>query len=143
MIFPSADNGLYIEKPGAGFGLKLKVTSNDVEALTLMNGNTGSFIVLGSGRTGIGTNVPGADYMLDVAGKIRGCEVRVANPGWCDYVFAPEYQLMPIGALKSYLLLNRHLPEMPSETEVEKEGFDLAKMDASLLKRAEENTCII
>ena len=71
--------------------------------------------------------------------------MRVNNPGWCDYVFAPDYNLMPISQLAAYIRAHKHLPEMPSEAEVVAEGgFDLAKMNTALLKRVEENTlCII
>lgn len=95
-------------------------------------------------KVGIGTGLPDNNYMLDVAGKMRSCEVRVNNPGWCDYVFAPDYRLMPLSQLADYLKTHRHLPEMPAEAEVVSEGgFDLAAMNVALLKRAEENTLYI
>ncbi len=102
------------------------------------------FVITNAGIVGIGTNAPSSDYRLDIAGKARACEVRVNNPGWCDYVFEPTYNLMPLSDLKSYLKENKHLPEMPSEKEVvEAGGFDLAQMNVALLKRSEENTLYI
>ena len=107
--------------------------------------NNKVFVIKNNVRVAIGTDSPDAAYMLDVKGKIRGCEVRVNNAnGWCDYVFAKGYALMPLAKLQDYINTNQHLPEMPSQEEVEKEGgFDLAKMNVALLKRSEENTLYI
>ena len=143
----SDENGFLITKTqGAGtFGLRVRTGGTDVNALEVMQTSTLKFVVKNDGRTGIGTDSPDAAYMLDVKGKIRGCEVRVNNAnGWCDYVFAKDYALMPLAKLQDYINTNHHLPEMLSQEEVEKEGgFDLAKMNVALLKRSEENTLYI
>ncbi|MEN9639624.1 MAG: hypothetical protein RLZZ262_1493 [Bacteroidota bacterium] len=145
-LFAGPDNGMIIDKDqGAGtFGLRIKTGLAQINAFEVFQSNTHKFVIRQNGQVGIGTGSPDAQYMLDVAGKIRGCEVRVNNPGWCDYVFAPDYQLMPISQLADYIRQNYHLPEMPSEAQVNAEGgFDLAQMNTALLKRAEENTLYI
>jgi hypothetical protein len=142
----SGANGFTIDNPSnpSGYSFRVLTNSNETEALSVRNGSTTRFVVKGNGRVGIGTNSPSNEYLLDVAGKARACEVRVNNPGWCDYVFEPTYNLMPLADLRSYLSENKHLPEMPSEKEVvEAGGFDLAQMNVALLKRSEENTLYI
>jgi len=145
-LFAGSDNGMIIDKDqGAStFGLRIKTGNAQVNAFEVYQFNAHRFVVRQNGQVGIGTGNPDGQYMLDVAGKIRGCEVRVNNPGWCDYVFAPDYQLMPISQLATYIQQNCHLPEMPSEAQVNAEGgFDLAQMNTALLKRSEENTLYI
>jgi hypothetical protein len=145
-IRSSSANGVLIDNwnnPN-GYAMRVQVNQASSEAYSVSLGVSTRFVVKGDGRVGVGTNAPSLDYMLDVAGKARACEVRVNNPGWCDYVFEPSYDLMPLADLKSYINENKHLPEMPSEKEVvEAGGFDLAQMNVALLKRSEENTLYI
>ena len=61
------------------------------------SGISNHFVVENSGHVGIGVTTINTDYSLDVAGKIRGCELRVSNPGWCDYVFRDDYNLLSWG----------------------------------------------
>ena len=53
-------------------------------------------------------------------------------------MFDKNYALLPIPALKEYLLKNRHLPGMPAAKEVEKEGYDLSATVKTLTKQVEE-----
>jgi len=147
-IHASQDNGVTIDKRfGEGtFGLCVWTGNTNTNAIIVASGMsfTPSFVVKNDGRVGIGIANPSADYKLDVAGKMRACEVRVNNPGWCDYVFAEGYDLMPLTQLGDYIRLNHHLPEMPSQLEVEAAGgFDVAAISIALLKRSEENTLYI
>ncbi len=87
-------------------------------------------------------NTPGA-YNLYVTGGILTEQVRVAvvnTSGWADYVFADGYKLKPLSEVEQYLKDNKHLPDVPSTTEVTKNGIDVATMDATLLKKIEELT---
>lgn len=147
-IRSTADNAMYIDNTNNnqanGYALKIAVSNANTNAYSLVQGTTTRFVVKGSGKVGIGTDAPGVDYMLDVAGKARACEVRVNNPGWCDYVFEENYNLMPLSELKEFLATNKHLPEMPSEKVIlDQGGFDVAAMNVALLKRSEENTLYI
>jgi len=92
-----------------------------------------------NGHMGIGMDVCAA-YTLNVSGKIAAEEVNVLNPGWCDYVFEKDYQLLSIPDLEAYIYKNKKLPEVPSEAEVEQNGVNLAQMNATLLKKIEELT---
>ena len=98
-------------------------------------------IIKGSGNVGIGTKSPTAK--LSVNGKINAKEVQVTVAGWPDYVFKPNYQLMNLNDLEIYINQNGHLPNIPSEQEVEERGISLADMDAKLLRKIEELTLYI
>lgn len=59
---------------------------------------------------------------------------------WPDYVFDKGYKLKPLSEVADFVKKNKHLPEIPSATEVEKDGFGLASMNEKLLKKVEELT---
>jgi hypothetical protein len=92
------------------------------------------------GNVGIGTISP--DEKLTVKGKIHTQEVRVdmAGPLVPDYVFAKDYNLKTLSEVEAYIKENKHLPEIPSANEIEKNGLRLAEMNMSLLKKVEELT---
>jgi Repeat of unknown function (DUF5907) len=94
-----------------------------------------------SGNVGIGTtNTADVNYKLFVETGIRTRKVKVDVAAWPDYVFAPTYKLPSLNELEKFLLNNQHLPEVPSATEVEKNGIDLGNNQAILLKKVEELT---
>ncbi|MEO6454238.1 MAG: hypothetical protein ABIN97_09210 [Ginsengibacter sp.] len=61
-------------------------------------------------------------------------------PNWPDYVFENNYKLMPLQDLQKFVQENKHLPNVPSASEVEKEGIDLGDMHSRLLRKVEELT---
>jgi hypothetical protein len=110
---------------------------------TILYGNmaTGQ-ILLGnaqpSGYTFKGTRT------LNVLGGVLSDSVRVAvSSGWADYIFADKYELQPLSEAESFIKTNKHLPNMPSAKEVEKEGIELGTMNAKLLEKVEQLTLYI
>ncbi len=93
-----------------------------------------------NGNIGIGTAIP--DEKLTVKGKIHTQEVRVdmSGPLVPDYVFAEDYKLKSLQEVEEYIKQNKHLPEIPSAQEIEKNGLMLAEMNMNLLKKMEEMT---
>ncbi len=94
------------------------------------------------GKISIGapSATPGS-YKLYVKQGILTEKVKVAIDGtanWSDYVFAPEYKLKTIEEVAAFIKTNKHLPGVPSATEMVKEGLDVATMDAKLLEKIEE-----
>jgi len=89
------------------------------------------------GNVGIGTSNL-RDDKLAVNGKIRAREVKVEVSNWPDYVFDADYDLIPLSEVAHYIEDNRHLPGVPSKSQVEADGISLGKMDAILLKKIEE-----
>lgn len=77
-------------------------------------------------------------YKLSVNGKIVCKEVAVTVSDWSDFVFEDNYDLMSLSDLESYIYLNNHLPDVPSEKEVIEQGINLGEMDAILLQKIEE-----
>ncbi len=71
-----------------------------------------------------------------IAGSLKA-KATVVVP---DYVFEPDYKLAPLAEVESYIVANKHLPEIPSAKEIEAGGVDLAQMNLLLLKKVEELT---
>ena len=59
---------------------------------------------------------------------------------WADFVFASDYQLPSLPSVEEYIKHHNHLPDIPSEAEVKKNGINLGEMDAKLLQKIEELT---
>ena len=45
---------------------------------------------------------------------------------------------MPLKELEQYILQNKHLPDVPTQDEISKNGIDVYEMNAVLLKKVEE-----
>jgi hypothetical protein len=101
-------------------------------------GGSDKMILIENGNVGIGTTAP--DSKLAVNGIIHAKEVRVDLTGWPDYVFEPTYHLKPLAEIETYIKENKHLPEVPSAKEMEKNGVQLGEMNMLLLKKVEELT---
>jgi hypothetical protein len=93
-----------------------------------------------NGNVGIGTTTTGT-FKLAVEGKIGAREVNVTTTTpWPDYVFTPDYSLLPLTDVKTFIDKNKHLPEVPSAKEMESNGINLGEMNTLLLKKIEELT---
>jgi hypothetical protein len=96
------------------------------------------FTVVTNGNVGIGTSNP--QNKLDVKGIIRATEIKVET-GWADFVFNEDYNLRPLSEVNDFIIENKHLPEIPSATDVEaNEGINLGEMQVKLLQKIEELT---
>jgi len=95
--------------------------------------------IKGNGNVGIGTNNPGF-YKLAVEGTIGAREMEVKTGSWADFVFDKEYELKSLKEVEHYIATHKHLPDVPSEATVKKDGINVAKMDAVLLQKIEELT---
>jgi hypothetical protein len=85
----------------------------------------------------------GAEMRLDAAGNLKvlssvivgGVPINVP-----DYVFDPEYRLMPLQEVKDFVAENRHLPDIPSSKDINRNGLDMTDMQLRLLQKVEELT---
>ncbi len=118
------------------------------------------FINGNNGYIGIGKKKP--NYELDVCGTVRAKEVKVeeftcsngsfngnlaannitvkANGNTADFVFEEDYSLRELSEVENFIKTNKHLPDIPSATEMEEQGVNLAEMNKLLLQKVEELT---
>jgi hypothetical protein len=109
------------------------------KAFNFRQGTYDAMTINASGNVGVGTLSP--DQKLTVKGKIHAEEViidlSVPAP---DYVFEKSYDLKSLDEVEKYIEENKHLPEVPSAEEMEKDGVKVGEMEMILLKKIEELT---
>ena len=92
------------------------------------------------GNVAIGTTDP-QGYKLAVNGSAIATSITVkAYTNWPDFVFKPTYKLPSLTEVKTYIDKNHHLSDVPSATEVEKNGLNLGEMNKVLVQKVEELT---
>ena len=94
---------------------------------------------------GIGMMPPaGGAYNLYVTKGILTEEVTVKlQTNWPDYVFAKDYNLIPLKEVEIFISKNQHLPGLPSAENVKRDGVNLGEMNSLLLKKIEELTLYV
>lgn len=115
----------------------VSIGTNGVEALRV---NQNGKVRIGNGASDIKTP---DGYRLFVEDGILTEKVRVSvktTANWADYVFAPDYKLMPLNEVEKFTKENNHLPNVPSAKEITENGIDVAQMDAKLMEKVEELT---
>lgn len=103
------------------------------------------------GKVGLGTANP--DERLTVKGKIHAEEIKVDLAVPADYVFQkyftgsstlkPDYQMLSLTEIESFVKENHHLPNIPSAQEIKENGLQLGEMNNLLLQKVEELTLYI
>jgi hypothetical protein len=111
---------------------------------------TSDILIFGDFSTDrVGINTTGPAYTLDVNGdinvngsyNIKKGGVNYTHP---DYVFEPDYQLLPLNELKKYVFENKSLPNVTSAEEVKKnDGFKMDELLIQMLEKIEEQTLYI
>ncbi|WP_435354947.1 hypothetical protein [Emticicia sp. SJ17W-69] len=142
------------------------VYPTDTSLVLWSNSNFNNYLVLQPswGNTGIGTyrpkaklhingnmligsnsSRPAAGFALSVVGKIISTDVvtTLAAGSWPDYVFGENYKLKPLVELEQSILKERHLPNIPPASEIEKNGIPLGEMSKNLIEKVEELTLYI
>jgi hypothetical protein len=96
------------------------------------------------GQVGIGTSThEDAEAKLTVKGKIHAQEVKITSSAGADFVFEESYILPELNEVEAYVRQNKHLPDIPSEKEMQENGVDLGTFQIKLLQKVEELTLYI
>jgi hypothetical protein len=137
----AATTGLNIGAIGdEKFSMQLEGNSNSLGFLSKQNGSAPTLVLTQGGNVCIGTTNP-QGYLLAVAGSAIATSVTIKTVNnWPDYVFKKDYQLPTLQEVKTYIDQNQHLPEMPSEQDITKDGLNVGEMNRLLTKKVEELT---
>jgi hypothetical protein len=110
---------------------------------TILYGNFNTGQVLLGKPDPMGYDFPGK-RTLNVIGGILTDSIRVAPVNlWSDHVFEKDYQLPSLQELELFIRQNKHLPGIPTATQVAKDGINLAELNSRLLEKIEELTLYI
>ncbi|MCQ2258240.1 MAG: hypothetical protein MJZ41_09670 [Bacteroidaceae bacterium] len=71
---------------------------------------------------------------------IKTDDITVKMNDVADYVFEDNYDLKQLSEVEAYVKENKHLPGIPSASEIEANGVSLSKMTNMLLEKVEELT---
>ena len=80
----------------------------------------------------------GKTWTLAVDGPALFKEAFVLDSTWADYVFDPNYELMPLDKAESFMKMNRHLPDLPPASALAKTGVPIGRTEEQLTKQLEE-----
>ena len=126
---------------GGSNGLIVGTASS--KPLILGTNNTHRVHITGAGSVGVGTSAPASLF------HVNGGDIRVSGGSFIDdgttlnapdYVFEPEYDLMPLDELQAFIAQEKHLPNVPSAREVKEQGLNLSQFQMRLLEKVEELT---
>lgn len=73
-------------------------------------------------------------------GKFEAKEIKVTKTPTADFVFADDYVLPKLEEVERHIKEKRHLPEIASASEMEKEGVNIGEFQIKLLQKIEELT---
>ena len=134
----------------------------DTSLVIWSNSNSNNYLVLQPswGNTGVGTYTPNAKlhlngamlvgnnsariatgYSVSIDGRLITEESTVLNStSWPDYVFDDGYKLMSLDDVEKHIKTQKHLPNIPPASTIEKEGIHLGDMSKRLMEKVEELT---
>jgi hypothetical protein len=144
-------NGSDVSISSHGYLMLGSVTGNNLifdnnEIMARSAGTVGNLVLQNDGGTvRIGSAAVPSGYKFAINGKMI-CEelkVKLANTGWPDYVFDKEYKLPSLTQVEKFIEQNKHLPNIPSAAEVEKNGIEVGDMQKRVMEKIEELTLYI
>jgi hypothetical protein len=119
---------------GTTNGQSLVFKSNNIERLRISD----------NGFVGIGISAsPDTEALLAVDGAIFARKLKVTQATWADYVFAKNYSLPSLQAIEAHIKKYGHLPGVPSEKQVLRDGINVGDNQAVLIQKIEELTLYI
>jgi hypothetical protein len=144
----ASGNANMLLQANAGGGVAFALTA--APQLFMIGGSTskGAINIDYNSNVAIGTTNTTSGYLFAVAGSAVFDQVTVQvfsgnNPSaspWADYVFDKNYQLPSLYSLADYIKMNKHLPGIPTNEDVKKNGVDLGATQAKLLEKIEQLT---
>ena len=126
------------------------VANSSISELAITNGSgvkvdskSAGYLAIGDFGSSSPMSIP-TGYRLVVQDGIITEKVKVAlrssQTDWADYVFSPEYNLLPLSKVEEFIKENKHLPNVPSADQMVEIGVDVAKTSKMFMEKIEELT---
>jgi hypothetical protein len=100
-----------------------------------------------SGMVTIGLPTGNLNNMLVVHGRICAKELNItlnSDPCvWADYVFDKKFELRTLSELEKYVGEYKHLPNIPSSSDIVKNGLNIGLVEAKTVENVEELTLYV
>ncbi len=101
-------------------------------SLEMTNG-TGKAIII---KKADGTKI----LQLENDGLLRSREIKIDQQTWADYVFDKNYNLISLEEVAKYIKTYKHLPGIPSQKQIARDGLNLGDMQRLQMEKIEELT---
>lgn len=139
---------LHIFEASGAFNQMLRLENNGGIAITMDNNGSSNGIEWRMGTTGTNTDLylvtpdsSGDEFRLTQSGDLRingsffssGQQLNVP-----DYVFSDDYELLDLAEVRSFIEEYSHLPHVPSEADIARDGINVSEMQMTLLRKVEE-----
>ena len=82
----------------------------------------------------------GSEGNVAVTNKLEAKEIKVTTTPTADFVFEDTYQLPDLADVEKHIKEKKHLPEIASAAEMQKEGVNIGDFQIKLLQKIEELT---
>ena len=102
--------------------------------------NSFSAITISSPSNNVGIGIDFPQNKFEVNGTIRSKEVIVETINWPDYVFDEKYKLKTLDEVEKYIQENKHLPNISSAADIEKNGLYVGDTQKDMMEKIEELT---
>jgi hypothetical protein len=149
-VYPSgtanAEKPLIVHSPAfPGYGLYYRDDGDRFVMKSSAGDPSPSLVVdLDSNWVTIDADLPKPGYALSVNGKIV-CEDMLIQDStlWGDYVFEENYALKPLEELETQIKAHKHLPGIPTATEIAQDGIVIGDMQKRMMVKIEELTLYV
>lgn len=141
--FRVTSNNNYFFYNGAG-DLKLSYQTRGTGGRAIVH-DTGNTLSLNydndfTGGTRIGNTFLVKGDNASLQGKLEAKEIKVTLTPTADFVFEEKYNLPKLEDVEKHIKEKKHLPDIASAKEMEKEGVNVGEFQIKLLQKIEELT---
>jgi hypothetical protein len=138
----TSDNNYFFYNGAGDLSLKYNINGQGGRAMVHGSSNT-LFLNYNNDFTG-GTKI-GNTFLIkgdnaSLQGKFEAKEIKVTLTPTADFVFEESYDLPKLEEVEKHIKEKKHLPEIASAKQMEKEGVNVGEFQIKLLQKIEELT---
>ncbi|MEZ5333455.1 MAG: hypothetical protein R2991_15795 [Thermoanaerobaculia bacterium] len=140
----SSDTALRVTNNFASNPIMMSLVNTTSAPVMFFDSNFNDWTFSAGNTFNIATGGGATEMQLSSTGNLTlsGNVITTNCPAGCgpDYVFEPDYELMPLEELGAFVAQNKHLPKVPPAVEMETSGINMTQLQLRLLEKVEELT---